>query len=120
MKTHKDLKVWQESIDLVTIIYEKTKSFPRDELFALTSQIRRCAISIPSNISEGAARESNREFLRFLFIAQGSISELDTQLLIATNLNLLNKDDHSLVIEKLAEIRKMLAGLIKFRKGKST
>jgi S23 ribosomal protein. len=69
MKTHKDLNVWKESILLVTIIYEKTKSFPKDELFALTSQIRRSAISIPSNISEGAARESNKEFLRFLFIA---------------------------------------------------
>jgi four helix bundle protein len=86
MKTHKDLKVWQESIRLVTTIYDKTKSFPKDEIFSLTSQIRRCAISIPSNIAEGAARESNKEFIRFLYIAQGSISELDTQLLIAYNL----------------------------------
>jgi four helix bundle protein len=69
MKTHKDLNVWQESISLVTVIYEKTKSFPKDELFALTSQIKRCATSIPSNIAEGAARESNKEFIRFLFIA---------------------------------------------------
>jgi four helix bundle protein len=78
MKTHKDLNVWQESIKLVTLIYEKTKTFPKDEMFSLTSQIKRSSISIPSNISEGAARESNKEFLRFLFIAQGSISELDT------------------------------------------
>ena len=91
MKTHKDLNVWKESISLVTFIYEKTKLFPKDELYALTSQIRRSAISIPSNISEGAARESNKEFLRFLFIAQGSISELDTQLLIANNLNFLSQ-----------------------------
>ena len=119
MKTHKDLKVWQESIELVTIIYDKTKSFPKDELFSLTSQIRRCAISIPSNIAEGAARESNKEYIRFLYIAQGSISELDTQLLIAKNLNFVSKEDHSRLTEKLAEIRKMLSGLIKFRKGKS-
>lgn len=119
MKTHKDLNVWQESITLVTLIYEKTKSFPKDELFSLTSQIRRCAISIPSNIAEGAARESNKEFLRFLFIAQGSISELDTQLLIANNLDFLSKEDYSQIIEKLVSVRKMLAGLIKFRKDKS-
>jgi four helix bundle protein len=90
MKTHKDLNVWQESIVLVTLIYEKTKSFPKDELFGLTSQIRRSAVSIPSNIAEGAARESNKEFLRFLFISQGSVSELDTQLIIAKNLSFIN------------------------------
>jgi four helix bundle protein len=120
MKTHKDLNVWQESIALVTIIYEKTKSFPKDELFSLTSQIRRSAISIPSNIAEGAARESNKEYLRFLYISQGSISELDTQLFIACNLTFLSKEDYTVIAEKLISIRKMLAGLIKFRKGKST
>ena len=119
MKTHKDLNVWQESIKLVTLIYEKTKLFPKDELFALTSQIKRSAISIPSNISEGAARESNKEFLRFLYIAQGSVSELDTQLLIASNLNFLGKSDYVQIDEELVAIRKMLAGLIKFRKVKS-
>jgi four helix bundle protein len=118
MKTHKDLNVWKESILLVTLIYEKTKSFPKDELFALTSQIRRSAISIPSNISEGAARESNKEFIRFLFIAQGSVSELDTQLLIANNLNFLSDIDYSQIDERIVSIRKMLAGLIKFRKGR--
>jgi four helix bundle protein len=119
MKTHKDLNVWQESIVFVTLIYEKTKSFPKDELFALTSQIRRSAISIPSNIAEGAARDSNKEFLRFLYISQGSISELDTQLIIANNLNFLSKTDYIQISEKLVAIRKMLAGLINFRKTKS-
>jgi four helix bundle protein len=120
MKTHKDLNVWRDSIELVTLIYDKTKSFPKDELFGLTSQIRRSVISIPSNISEGAARESNKEFLRFLFIAQGSVSELDTQLLIANNLNFLNKSDYNQITEKLASIRKMLSGLIKYRQSKSS
>jgi four helix bundle protein len=119
MKTHKDLNVWKDGIDLVTLIYEKTKSFPKDELFGLTSQIRRSAISIPSNISEGAARESNKEFLRFLFISQGSLSELDTQLLIANNLKFLSEEDYVMLADKLISIRKMLAGLIKFRKGSS-
>ena len=118
MKTHKDLMVWKESIDLVSLIYEKTKSFPKDELFALTSQIRRSAISIPSNIAEGAARESNREFLRFLYISLGSVSELDTQLIIANNLSFLIGEDHIRINEKLNEIGKMLTGLIKFRRDK--
>lgn len=119
MKTHKDLNVWQESIKLVTLIYEKTRLFPKDELYALSSQINRSAISIPSNISEGAARESNKDYLRFLFIAQGSISELDTQLIIAKNLNFLTGNDYAQIDRKLSEIRKMLVGLIKFRKQKS-
>ena len=119
MKTHKDLNVWQESIKLVTLIYEKTRLFPKDELYALSSQIKRSAISIPSNISEGAARESNKDYLRFLFIAQGSISELDTQLIIAKNLNFLTGNDYAQIDRKLSEIRKMLVGLIKFRKQKS-
>jgi four helix bundle protein len=118
MKTHKDLNVWKESMSFVTSIYEKTNSFPKDELFALTSQIRRSAVSVPSNIAEGAARESNKEFLRFLYIAQGSISELDTQLQIACNLHFLNEEGYLNLSDKLALIRKMLAGLIKFRKGK--
>lgn len=120
MKTDQDLNVWKESTTLVTLIYEKTKSFPKDELFALTSQVKRSAISIPSNISEGASRDSNKEFLRFLLIAQGSISELDTQLIIANNLNFLSKEDFFQISEKLIVIRKMLSGLIKFRKVKST
>jgi len=119
MKTHKDLNVWQESIKLVTLIYEKTRLFPKDELYALSSQIKRSAISIPSNISEGAVRESNKDYLRFLFIAQGSISELDTQLIIAKNLNFLTGNDYAQIDRKLSEIRKMLVGLIKFRKQKS-
>jgi four helix bundle protein len=118
MKTHKDLNVWKESVLLVTLIYDKTKSFPKDELFGLTSQIRRSSVSIPSNISEGAARESNKEYLRFLYIAQGSLSELDTQLLIANNLNFLINSDYAQIDERIISIRKMLAGLIKFRKGR--
>jgi four helix bundle protein len=118
MKTHKDLNAWKDSVNLVTEIYEKTKSFPKDELFGLTSQIRRSAISIPSNISEGAARESNKEFLRFLFIAQGSISEMDTQLLISKNLNYISNEDYTQLLEKLTSIRKMIAGLINFRRDK--
>ncbi len=75
VKSHKDLKVWKESMELVVLIYAATKEFPKDELYGLTSQIRRASISIPSNIAEGAGRNGSKEFIRFLYIALGSLSE---------------------------------------------
>jgi four helix bundle protein len=87
MKGHRDLLVWQESISLVKEIYAVTRSLPDDEKFGLTSQMRRAAVSVPSNIAEGAARGSQREFAQFLVIARGSLSELETQLIIAKELN---------------------------------
>ena len=83
---HKDMEVWKKSIGLVTKVYELTKIFPEDEKFGLVSQIRRAAVSIPSNIAEGAARNSDKEIQRFLDISLGSIAELETQLIIAENL----------------------------------
>jgi len=82
MQTHKDLKVWQKSIDLVTDIYAITNRFPKEEMHGLTSQIRRAAVSISSNIAEGSGRFSDKELVRFLFISLGSSSELETQLII--------------------------------------
>jgi four helix bundle protein len=79
MKTHKDLEVWKNSIKLVTTIYTVTKSYPKEELFGLTNQMRRSAVSIPSNIAEGAARNSKKEFIQFLHIARGNLAELETQ-----------------------------------------
>ncbi len=78
MKSHNDLKVYQESMDLVIQVYKITNSFPESEKFGLTSQIRRASVSIPSNIAEGAARESKKEFKRFLYISLGSAAELET------------------------------------------
>ena len=86
MKTHRDLKVWQNSLDLVTEIYKLTKAFPNSETFGLACQIQRSAVSVPSNIAEGAARNSNKEFSRFLSIALGSLAELETQLIISKNI----------------------------------
>jgi len=97
---HKDLDVWQNGIELVSEFYELTISFPREEQFSLTSQIRRSAISIPSNISEGMARSSNLETIRFLDIARSSLVELDTQIQIAINFKYLNSSE----IEKLSEM----------------
>jgi four helix bundle protein len=87
IKSHKDLKVWQESMTLVTQIYKISEDFPKHEIYGLSSQIRRAAVSIPSNIAEGAGRKGENEFKRFLFIALGSLSEVETQLEISQRLN---------------------------------
>ena len=117
-QTHKDLKVWQESKDLVTQIYALSSKFPKEEIYSITAQIKRAAISIPSNIAEGAARDSNKEYIRFLYIALGSSAELDTQLIIARDLNFLDAKEFETIIEKLDQIGKMLSGLIKYRQSK--
>jgi four helix bundle protein len=112
MKTHKDLDVWKLSIDFVTDIYKVTSSFPKEDQFGLTNQIRRAAVSVPSNIAEGAARNSDKEFLRFLYISLGSIQEIDTQLLIALNLDFISSSDFDNLIIQLEQIAKMLIRLI--------
>ncbi len=111
---HKKLTVWQLAIELVTDIYALTKIFPSDEKFGLTNQIRRASVSIPSNIAEGAARQSNKEFIQFLYIALGSCAEVETQLMIAHNLQYGNIE---LASKKNEQIKRMLQGLIKNRKS---
>ena len=113
MKTHKNLKVWEESIYLVTEIYKQTENFPKSELYGLTNQIRRSSVSIPSNIAEGAARHSQKEFIQFLYIGLGSASELETQLIIAENLGFIESSSNEQLKSKLDSILKMLFGLIK-------
>lgn len=113
MKTHHDLDVWKKSIDLVTEIYKVTESYPKSELYGLTNQIRRCAVSIPSNIAEGAARTSIKEFSQFLSIALGSVAELETQLIVSNNLGLLPTSNFNSLIESIITIRKMTVGLKK-------
>jgi len=115
--THKDLNVWNDAMELVTDIYRLTKSFPKEELYGLTSQIRRSAVSVPSNIAEGAARKNKTEFIQFLYIALGSLSELETQLIISKNLNY--SETISSLLSKVTDIRKMTFGLIKSIKNKS-
>jgi four helix bundle protein len=113
VRTHKDLDVWQKAIDFVTRIYKSTDSFPNRENYGLTSQIRRSAVSIPSNIAEGAARKSPSEFRQFLYIALASASELETQLIIANNLEYLKDNESQTLIGELFSISRMLQGLIK-------
>jgi four helix bundle protein len=114
MKTHQDLNAWKESIELVSLVYRATRKFPKEEMFGLTAQLRRAAISIPSNISEGAARLQPREFVRFLRIAVGSLAEVETQIIIASNLEYLEKSDHEILIGKTRMIRSQITGLIKY------
>ncbi len=109
---HKDLDVWQKSIELVSEVYSLTNSFPREEQFSLTSQIRRSAISIPSNIAEGIARSSNLETIRFLDISRSSLVELDTQIQIAINLKYLNSSEIEKLSEMVNHIFAMLSKLI--------
>lgn len=114
MQPHHSLEVWQEAMTLVTSLYGITQTFPSDERFGLTSQIRRAAVSVPSNVAEGAARGSAKEFLRFLLIARSSLSELDTQLRIAQNLGYL--EDASPVLRDIENILRRLGSLIRSQK----
>lgn len=113
MKTHKNLDVWQESVMFITEVYDKTRLFPKEEIYGLTQQIRRAAISIGSNISEGAARNSTKEFIRFLSISLGSHAEIELQLVVAKNLNYLSEEHFQSLFDQNAKIGKMLIGLIR-------
>ena len=113
VRTHRDLDVWKKTIDLVTLIYKYTAEYPKDEVYGLTSQIRRCAVSIPSNIAEGSARTTKKDFSYFLAIALGSVAELETQLIISRNLNFLSEAVLDELISELISIRRMTLGLRK-------
>ena len=108
---HRNLEAWKESINFVTEIYTLTKKFPKEELWGLTSQIRRASISIPSNIAEGCGRTAPRETARFMDIALGSIAEVETQLIIAENLGYINSEE---LIIKLGRINALVQGIKKY------
>lgn len=111
MRPHEKLDVWNKAVDFVIDVYKKTKFFPTEEKYALALQIRRAAVSIAANIAEGAARQSKKEFSHFLSIAQGSCSELETELLIAYRLGYLDSDDYSAMRKTLEGIGRMAIGL---------
>jgi four helix bundle protein len=112
IKTYRDLMVWQKSMTLVTTIYQTTNSFPSSEQFGLISQIRRAAVSLPSNIAEGYGRNSLGDYTRFLQIAISSLYEIQTQLEISYNLNYLPLSKFDTAFEQTREIERMLSGLI--------
>ena len=111
MRPHEQLDVWKKSIDLTVDLYKVTERFPGDERFGLTSQIRRASVSIAANIAEGAGRRSNKEFLNFLSISQGSASEVETELLIAFRLEYVSEATFQGLMQKLDEIGRMITGL---------
>ena len=117
-KPHKKLDAWKESINLVILIYELTRQFPKNEIFGLISQLRRAVISIPGNIAEGAARQTRREFVQFLYIARGSLSEADTYIEIARRLGYIEKGSLAMVEQKLIDVDKIITGLIRSLKRK--
>ena len=112
METHKDLRVWQQSIGMVTSIYLMTQSFPKEEIFGLASQLRRASVSVPSNIAEGYARGSNKEKLHFLRISSGSISEVETQLMLSLNLGYIDQKKFDELSETITSVWKQLNSLI--------
>lgn len=117
MKDHKDLDVWKLAVEVVVDVYQLSKVFPREELFGLTNQVRRAAVSIPSNIAEGAARNTKKEFIQFLHIALGSTSEVETQLIIAEKLGF--EGNYKEPIEKVIRTKMMLNGLIRHYKDQN-
>jgi len=112
-RPHKKLELWKESIELVVLVYEITKKFPKEEEYGLKSQLRKAAVSVPSNISEGLTRRTIADKLHFLNIADGSLSEIDTQLEISLRLRYLSMDDFELVMKKVTLVEKLLSGLIR-------
>ena len=110
MHNYRELKIWQRSTEFVVKIYEITEFFPKEEKFGLTSQLRRCAVSVPSNISEGAGRGSNRQFKQFLEVAMGSINETQTQIELGYRIKLIKKEIYEVVIDEALQIYKMILG----------
>ncbi|MDI7258522.1 MAG: four helix bundle protein [Thermodesulfobacteriota bacterium] len=118
LKNYKELKVWQKAYQLCLRIYKATKSFPKEERYGLTSQIRRAAVSVPSNIAEGYGRKTTGEYIQALYIAYGSICELETQILLSGDLGYIQTENFQELQKDVGEIERMLMGLIKsLRKG---
>ncbi|MCV9388322.1 four helix bundle protein [Reichenbachiella ulvae] len=108
MHDFKKLNIWKRGVDLVTEIYQITSQYPESEKFGLINQIRRCSVSVPSNIAEGSGRKSDKEFRQFLSIAMGSLCELETQLVISKNLNFINSEQKEVITSEIHEIQKMI------------
>ncbi|HLL14823.1 MAG TPA: four helix bundle protein [Pyrinomonadaceae bacterium] len=113
IKSHRDLIVWQKAMELVVAVYKLSKNFPKEELYGLTSQLRRAAVSIPANIAEGQGRRSKTEFNQFLGHARGSLLELDTHLELALRLEYISTKEHAPVQEQLREVGRVMNGLMR-------
>lgn len=112
MRNFRELKVWEKAHHLTLGVYRASQSFPRDETYGLTSQIRRSSVSVPANIAEGCGRNGDAELTRFLQIAMGSASELDYHLMLARDLNLLNGSDYAQLASEVGEVKRMLTSFV--------
>jgi four helix bundle protein len=117
-KGHKRLEVWQKSLQLTKVIYEITKKLPADEKYGLVSQMRRAAVSIPSNIAEGAARQTQKDTLQFFIIARGSLSELDTQVELTKIMSMISEVDIQSIHKQIDSVDSLLSGLVRYRRSK--
>lgn len=113
VKTYKDLIVWQKAMEMTTLLYKIIKKLPKEETYILSDQMRRAAISIPSNIAEGFGRNSKKEYLQFLYIANGSVCELETQLILCVNINYLSEMETQPLLDLLSEIGKIIMTITK-------
>jgi len=112
IKSFKQLKIWQKWIEIVKEVYTLSNKFPKDELYGLTSQMRRSAVSIPSNVAEGFKRYHSKEYRQFLYVALGSAAELETQLIIAQELGFISEDKLSIISEKIEHLSRMISSLL--------
>jgi four helix bundle protein len=113
IRNFKDLKIWQRGIELVKLVYRVTSTFPSVEKYGIVSQMRRSAVSVPSNIAEGFMRRHNKEYKQFLYIALGSLAELETQIIISKELSFVSTEDCTSTLSAIDELNKMTTGLIK-------
>jgi four helix bundle protein len=120
VQSYRDLKGWQKAMDLVELVYNTTRAWPKEEIYGLTSQVRRAVVSVPSNIAEGQGRNSEKEFLHHLYIAYGSLCEVETQLLVAQRLDYLNSDTTRHLLTTSAEVGRLLNGLTRYLTDKLT
>jgi four helix bundle protein len=118
MNSYIELDVWFESRKLVKMIYEACSTFPSEEKFGLTSQIKRCGISVPSNIAEGCGRQTSKDTIHFLHIAKGSLFELETQVYLANDLNFLNEEMLNTILTQITSCKKLLNGFINYYRKK--
>ena len=120
IRDYRDLIVWQKAMDLVEAVYRTTAAFPKEEMYGLTSQLRRAAVSIPSNIAEGNGRNTTRDYLNFLGMAYGSVKEVETQVLIAERLRYIDSNQTGRLVTMTAEIARLISGLVNSLKRRAT
>lgn len=114
METYQDLEVWKQTKDLVRLVYEITKNFPREEQYGLTSQIRRAAVSIPTNIAEGCGRNHTKDSIQFFFVSRGSLYEVETQIFIARDLDFISTEEQGITISRIKSCKRLLNGFINY------